>query len=741
MRHAAANLPLLLTALFSSATAVADEPPSADPYRRYIETAPEFRPVRQDPRLLIGRWDTWLYMPWRYRWAVGTGEAGGRFCRAYGINGGFTDHGQGPLDWLRRWGLRFYNDHTAGKGDLYLQGANDRSQLQADQRNPRAIRHGSDGPRPLDEALWRRLRGRVATNVSRVKGSPLRVAYALDDEISWGAFVTPLPWRINGDDAAYQRWLDNYYGGKGPRAAFVTPDFTLEQLGRPLDELDFSPLLDRLTYNDSVWARVVGALVEEANDADPVTPCGFVGGQAPNIWGGYDYAKLSKKVQFIEAYDLGSSQEILRSFNPGNARPQVTTHFHKNELGVENDIWQSWYYFAHGNRGMIAWVDETWFDGQAPRPWLDRYKATLQELGGKQGPKLVGARWLHDGVAIYYSHPSIQVSWCLDVEPHGRTWVNRNADHRLGTSHLVRKGWECLLADAGVQYNFLAYDELIRRGVPPEYKTLILPACYALSDAEAQRITEFCRGGGTVIADFACGLFDQHGKGRARGVLDDLFVVVHDGALTKRDFFGGSLWVETDQDKGFSYARYRQLFDTVSCRLEDGFAVAERKLGTRNVRRVGRGTAVYLNLSPQRYLQYREEGTATDAQRAVFLGSILPDGRPPRVRVTREGSRPRGVEVTYWTKAGRTYAFVLRNVPVSGTSTGGGGAVGLTAEPMTLTIELGASARDIIDERTGKALGDGPSFSSTFDGIEPIFFSFADASLPKPATTDRPRSK
>ncbi len=119
------------------AVAVAQGPAGDDdPYRRYIATAPEFRPVRQDPAFLIGRWNTWIYMPWRHQWTIGTGESGGRFCRDFGFNGGFTDRGEGPLGWLARWDLRFYNDHTAGKGDLHLHGSETKANFQADQRDP-----------------------------------------------------------------------------------------------------------------------------------------------------------------------------------------------------------------------------------------------------------------------------------------------------------------------------------------------------------------------------------------------------------------------------------------------------------------------------------------------------------------------------------------------------------------------------------------------------------------------------
>ncbi len=696
-----------------------------DAYLHYIQNAPEFQRVPQAPALMIGRWDTWLYMPWRFHWSIGTSDTGGRFCNAYGFNGGFTDHGEGPFEWLNKWNLRFYNDHTASKGYLYLHRGGGKF-FAGFQRDGRALRTGSDGPQPLDQAMLKKLKGIVTRYVTNVKNnSTLRVAYALDDEISWGSFVKPLPWRLNSDDAAYAAWLKSYYGpSDAPEPQYVTPDFTRRQLGRGLKDIDFSPLLDRITYNDSVWAIFLGELVRTANKADPDTPCGFVGGQAPNMWGGYDYAKLMKKIQFIEAYNLGSSQAIIRSFSPGNALPQVTTHFHNDARGTANDIWQTWYYFAHGNRGMIGWVDD-WFDGAKPRPWLEQYKKTNLEVGGVQGPKMVGAKWIHDGVAIYYSQPSIQVSWCLDSEAHGKTWVNRDGDHRLGTSHNVRKAWEYLLTDSGIQYSFIAYDEVVLHGVPEEYKVLILPACYALSDIEAQRITEFCRRGGTVIADFAPGLFDQHGKGRRVGALNNLFGSADDGNATNRDFFGDRLWVETDQDAGYSFRRYRDLFGTIKCKLKDGYAVAARKRPTQIVRKVGQGRAVLVNLSPQRYLQYREEAAATNQLRQVFMQHVTAAGVKPWVTALDEtGQRPRNLEITYWKKDDRTLLFVLQNAVVTGNELGGGGADGLAEKKTRIKLWFRKEMSDVIDERTGRSLGNGRHFALDFNSVEALFLSF-----------------
>ncbi len=228
--------------------------------------------------------------------------------------------------------------------------------------------------------------------------------------------------------------------------------------------------------------------------------------------------------------------------------------------------------------------------------------------GKKIGPLLSGAEWVHDGVAIYYNHASIQLGWIMDAAAHGKTWVNRNGDDRLGSSHQGRKAWENMLRDSGLQYNYVSYADVIANGIPAEYKVLILPACLCLSDVEARRIRAFVEAGGTVIADFMPGLWDQHGKGRpSGGVLDDLFGVKHSPNLKASDVFGRKLWCEIDQDANFNWKTYQEFLTRGNTCIKDatGFHKAVRNLETVKVNRVGKGTAVLMNLSPQWYNAYR----------------------------------------------------------------------------------------------------------------------------------------
>jgi hypothetical protein len=114
---------------------------------------------------------------------------------------------------------------------------------------------------------------------------------------------------------------------------------------------------------------------------------------------------------------------------------------------------------------------ENWFEGAKPKDWHQAVSPHYREAAAKIGPLMQGAEWIDDGVAIYYSHASIQLSWILDSEAHGRTWRNRNNDARLASSYLVRHAWENMLRDEGLQYNFISYADVVQKGIPIAIKS------------------------------------------------------------------------------------------------------------------------------------------------------------------------------------------------------------------------------------------------------------------------------
>ncbi len=699
-----------------------------DPYARYVRTSRDFRRVKQEKSWCDRAYPGWLYMPWTYQWTIGYTEASGHWSVSHGYNGAFLDGNggspdspPGKLQWINRFGLRFYMDHTAGKGYLHL--------WDGDRQKPHLAELHGAGVRtvPINAALGEKLRGLIRANIEQVKGSPVRAAYALDDEISWGHFVHPTMWCATDDPHAYPAWLEEVYGtGQAPRRErWVTYEAIRPHLGSwSVREFDASPLLDQWSFNDSVWCNFLGELVEYANSVDPDTPCGLVGGQSPNAFGGYDYARLMRKIQFIEAYNLGSSQAIIRSFNPHHALPAVTSHFHQS---AEDDLWQIWYYLAHGNRGHIGWV-EGWFDGETPRSWHETVAPHLREAGKKIGPLLRDAEWRHDGVALYYSHPSIQLGWVLDAAAHGKTWINRDGDHRLGASHLVRKAWENMLRDSGLQYNFLSYVDVIQDGIPPEYRVLILPACLCLSDAEARAITDFCRRGGTVLADYLPGVWDQHGRGRAGGgALDELFGVRHDPGMTAAGLFGGKLWSEVDQDANFGWKSYREFLTNGNTCLMDrsGFHRAVRAMAVGSARRHGGGTAVLLNLSPQWYNAYRDAGVEAARHREVFMRHLSAAGLRRWIEIEGAGEAEFGYEITYFRKAdGRTVLFLCSNPETTGSELGGGNAAGLKTGAVEVTLKAARTLHAVRDERRGLDLGSGDRFRLTWRRNEAVVLSF-----------------
>ena len=698
----------------------------ADPYETYIKTSKDFQSVKQDADWLYTAFPSWTYMPWRTgTWQRAQKTLPKDWWVRHGYNGAVFNRGDAYyLDWANEYGLRFYVDHAAGKYDLMLHNGT------PPQSTLKKIFYDDLRTVPVNEKLRTKLHKVMRGYISQYTSSPYRAAYALDDEISWGHFVYPAMWRITDDEEAFPRWLEEIYGpGKAPpREGWTTYESIWPSLKEwSIGQFDCSELMDQWTFNDSYWNNFIGDLVEYSNRLDARTPCGFVGGQSPNAFGGFDYAKVMRKVQFIESYNLGGSQAVIRSLNPNLAVPAVMTHFHKS---VDDSAWQMYYYLGHGVRGFIGWVDQHWFTGPSKPTDIHAKLAPHYKLvNEKLGPLVARSQWVHDGVAILYNQASIQMSWIMDAEAHGTTWKNRRNDFALGTSHNVRHAWENMLRDEGLQYNFYSYVDVIRDGIPAEYKVLILPATFCLSDAEARKIKEFCRAGGTVIADFLPGLWDQHGKPRPEGgALDDMFGVKQDTTLKAGDVFQEKFWAEVDQDRNYSTwkkSRREFLTNRNTCITHPlGFNKAVRKGEVDHVNTYGRGKAVLMNLSPQWYNAHRQTGYKDSLKRKAFMKHVRAAGLNPWVRIRNAGEKEHGYEISYFAKGGRTIVFVTFNPEVHGTSLGGGNSVGLKTDTIPITLEFAAPVRGVRDEITGRSLGSGKSFKFTWTMNHAVVLSF-----------------
>jgi hypothetical protein len=704
---------------------------SAEDFANYIRSSKDFQRVNQSPALLqAGRWDRWVLMPWRTQWGQDyTLELAERLKKS-GHNGGMFDRSSQYAEIHDVAGLLWYLDHAAGKGDLYLR--KQHASLEA-RRSPN---------RPVclaDPQVRDRLHRKLQEAVGAAKEYRTRIAYALDDEVSWSSFTKPCKWDNSPQSIAdFQRWLVERYGQReavmeqwGPEGVefwdrMATPDDFQDIYERPWPRWNLSPWADAISYMDSQLNNLIGDLVAFANAVDPLTPVGIVGGQCPSPYGGYDYAKLMRKVQFLEAYDLGCSAEIARSLNPENAIPLVKTGF-GNPLDPEN-IWSYWYHLAHGDRGHIAWA-ENWFRQEGvPEEQVLQLGPVIQRLASAS-QDLSGANWLHDGVAIYYSHPSIQVSWFIDCQPHGHTWINRSSsmNDRLASTVGTFWAWVKLLEDAGIQYNFYSYADLLDRGLDPqEYQVLILPRVLALSDREAEEMTRYVAAGGHLIADHSPGWFDQHLRGRARPVLDDLFGIADRPIAGPGQFFGGRILAELDAEQ-----HYRLNFVEAaakmwsSCRRQDGFVVAERSLPTFNEKRTSDGWANLLNISITEYAFLRTfDFPAADKYRAPIESLLRRAGVEPWVQVRAQGKNLERVEVTYWQKEDRIVLCVVKNPLVLGVPPALWKESIVTGETVPLEVVFSSPKEDVTDHRAGEKLGDGSEFEVSWTTNEAAILSF-----------------
>ena len=405
----------------------------------------------------------------------------------------------------------------------------------------------------LDDPQWRQsARQQIAAIVARnAPHQPL--AYNLRDELSVTYSANPFDYDFNPVTLAdFRQWLKTQYPNLSAlnsewETSFakwedVTP-FTTDEIknrmssgqalprGNPdwqaLEALkfepdsarssatrwNFSPWADFRSYMDVSLAATLDDFRQAAHKIDPRTPVGIEGTQMPSAFGGYDLWRLSRALDWVEAYDIGNAREIFGSFMPG--RPILTTVF---ESDTDHARRRLWHLLLEGDRGCIVWWSEDCIDLNSPDYALTaKAKALAPVLKEMTSPIaqlfLRADRSVHP-IYIYYSQPSIQVDWLLESTVDGSTWPRRFSSFEAAHNHAAqaRDGWLKALQDLGYSPQFISSEQLADG--PSHMDTnafVVLSSAYAMSENEVRQLQKWVPNG-HIFFDELPATFDEHGK-------------------------------------------------------------------------------------------------------------------------------------------------------------------------------------------------------------------------------------
>ncbi len=435
-----------------------------------------------------------------------------------------------------------------------------------------------DGSDSLLNAEWVANVEKNARKAARALRPYTPLAYTLGDEncVIWtpeGRFAdTPGVW------AAFRAYLRDVYPDLEALNAQWGTDFAAWDDIRFDSEQQMLPSMD----NPSAWVdyrmlvtrhfadahqRMRRAICEE----DPGASVGWDGTTQFSTYDGIDWWEMCRDMGMVNTYHRTLTRHHRELFN-GEAIGSFTRDARlrgcflngaDRKYGGSYVPWylllkgwnSAWWWYAtrpHPINGALRWdLDLT--------PIVEPMVAAVKEIKQGPGTLLAHARKDVSPIAVHYSATNWHAS-AIESGVGSRTanlggdvalWMSTGLATRLfGDEEMARiwggitpKGhcaaasanFYALLRDIGFEPRTMARQE-IEAGALTQSGTrlLILPFVVSLSDLEAAKIREFMMGGGVLIADYRCGLRDEHGRLRETPALDDVFGIRRESLDVRR---------------------------------------------------------------------------------------------------------------------------------------------------------------------------------------------------------------
>ena len=266
----------------------------------------------------------------------------------------------------------------------------------------------------------------------------------------------------------------------------------------------FASWMDHRTFNDWNRADALRALVTGINTVDPTLTYSLSGTQNTNPWNAWDYWQMMPYLKALSGYS-GEQTVQHRSFSGGMLRNAGWVGYDVDYAGQAFRIFRG---LLNGSTGISIYGN---FNITPSYDLSERGKELVRAIDKfRNGPAevLMRSRFASSPVAFHYSPASNKSAWFTGFS---------------GVAAGNVKGFNLTMNDNGVPYDYVAYAQLESGKVPGKYKVVILPCSTSLSDKEVDALRKFVKEGGTLVADFMPGLYDNHGVKRTKQVLLDVF--------------------------------------------------------------------------------------------------------------------------------------------------------------------------------------------------------------------------
>lgn len=364
----------------------------------------------------------------------------------------------------------------------------------------------------------------------------------------------------------------------------------------------FASWMDHRTFNDWNRADALRALVAGLHSVDPELTYSFSGTQNTNPWNAWDYWQLMPHLKTLTGY--GGEQAVQhRSFSKGNLRNAGWVGYDRDYANQSFRIFQG---LLNGSTGISIYGN---FNIDPAYNISGRGEELIRAINKfRNGPAeiLMRSVFTSSPVAFHYSPASNKSAWFTGFS---------------GVASGDVQGFRLTFSDAGLPYDYVAYGELEKGKVPAKYKVVVLPCSTSLSDKEVATLRRFVKEGGTLIADFMPGIYDNHGARREKAPLLDVFGLKSYGKVER-----------ASAPLNWGKASFKVAWVDKSAVPSTAQALAS--VGNQKavfVNRYGKGKAVYLGTSVMMTLGEWQEMRYSKANRPGtkvingFIASLLKD--------------------------------------------------------------------------------------------------------------------